>query len=147
MKQNIISLSFFLLFIVSCGKEVKSQAEANRRINESEMYIYPNNETENFNVGDIFSIGISPESINKHNDFFELGYNISTKLIKGLDFSENCVKSQYISCYIITGDIEIEYSIYGRFYKTKRYGIVSSLPGYARSEKKILKINLKNEKK
>ncbi len=50
-------------------------------------------------------------------------------------------------CYKITGDIEFEYSFYGQFNKTKRYGIVAPLPGYAESEKKIFKINLKNEKK
>ncbi len=147
MKQNKIYISFFLMFFVSCGKEVKSQAEADRRINESEMYIYPNNETENFNIGEIFTFGISPDSINKHNSFFDRGYFISTKLIKGLDFTVNCKKIQHMICYKITGDIEFEYSFYGQFNKTKRYGIVASLPGYAESEKKIFKINLKNEKK
>ncbi len=79
MKQNKIYISFFLIFFASCGKEVKSQAEADRRVNESELFIYPNNETENFNIGDIFTIGISPDSINKHDSFFEQGYYISTK--------------------------------------------------------------------
>ncbi len=142
MRKNFFLISFLFL-IASCGKEIKSQKEANRRINDSEIYIFPEYKLNSLYIGDKLTLSISAESIEKHKAFFDSKYSIQVEPISGLDPISDC--SKFLKkCYKITDNIELNYQFYGMFYKTKRYGIIAPVPGYAYSEKKNLKIEVKS---
>lgn len=151
-KIKILSISILNLIFISCGKEYKSKAEGQERINNTKLYVYPNNDLENIKIGDIILLQIDPESNNNNRDFFDYGYYIKIneseyKNLKGLQFSNLCEEkfleaSKNGGCFKVTDDFEIKYNFRGSFYYMKTY-FISKAVHIVDSDERTLSVKVK----
>jgi len=157
IKKILLPVVLSLIFL-SC-KDIKSQEEAIRRLNETKIYVGPNNDLQNISLGDVISLEIHPDSLNDHQGFFDDSYQLVVSKpedIKGLEkfkpsgydckrppnyFTDNYA----IGCFKVIGDIEVKYHFYGSYAYRKGF-LINKFQRLANSDDRFLKIKVKENK-